>query len=510
MAQKAFPWAYGPAKGITGGKGGVVRFVSNKNDSGAGSFRTSVEDDVPAIVVFLVGGIFDLSSDIFIGSNKTILGGLCPGNAPTFRYRAVRIASGKSNIIIRYIRARVGDTSGLDLDSFTASNASNFIVDHSSFSWSVDEILSTVSGSNNFSIQNCIMSEALNASVHSQGRHAFGGIVGTVNVCFYRNLMAHFYERGPLISDNNDVFDMRNCFIYNWRQKPATGGINSKANLLNNYFKPGPTTTQTESGQPTWSPLWATNFLHPSQSNLDPLTLGKFYLEGNILEGTDLGTTVEDQWIGVKMFNTDFQTNHLDKTKNTDGEGNIVIHPLPTDWYENSEVTATQARDQCLAGAGASITRDVHDLRVVENATNGTTSFNGSVTGLFGLIDSQTDVGGWGAEVTTPDVLTGPSSHPLGKANYLPSWFVTKYGLDPDLNYIDSGNPSTAPHRFIFFENNTATNYKVTAPVGWENIVHHDVYDVLLFELNGEIDSLIDEIPIPPEQPRKKFAKKRI
>ena len=39
--------------------------------------------------------------------------------------------------------------------------------------------------------------------------------------------------------------------------------------------------------------------------------------------------------------------------------------------------------------------RDIIDARIANEVTNGTTTYQGSVSGISGLIDSQTDVGGW-------------------------------------------------------------------------------------------------------------------
>lgn len=483
MAQLAFPKAVGPAREVTGGKNGIVRYVTNNNDSGTGSFRTAVSDDVPAIVVFLVGGFFNLSSDIFIGSNKTILGAVCPGNAPTFRYRAVRIGSGKTNVILRYIRSRLGDTLGFSIDAFTASNATYFIVDHCSMSWSIDEILSTVSNCGNYSIQYCMITEALHSAGHVDGApHGFGGIVGTTNISFFKNIMAHFWERGPLIDGGADVFDMRNCLIYNWGQRPTRGGSLSKSNLVKNYFKPGPATTRVGVGSEV-----PANFLFPTGDG-SLSQYGKFYLEGNLLEGKDLGTTVDEQWGGVRLQNSTNQSLYLEDTKNKDEFGNIVIHPLPSDWYGDEEVTATQARDECLLKSGASATRDAVDVRIVNEITDGTATYNGSVTGFEGIIDSQNDVGGWGTVPSTPNVLTGDAPY------YIPQTIIDEFDLDMTKDYVSAGDPSTMPWKFIFFESGVATNYKTTAPTGWENIVHYHIMEVIQFKHDGQYSLLVSAL----------------
>ena len=73
MAQvPAFPGAEGYGRYVTGGRGGVVRHVTNLNDSGTGSFRAAVNGTAKKIVVFDVAGVIELNSDVSIGANTTI------------------------------------------------------------------------------------------------------------------------------------------------------------------------------------------------------------------------------------------------------------------------------------------------------------------------------------------------------------------------------------------------------------------------------------------------------
>lgn len=97
----AFPGAEGGGKYATGGRGGSVYYVTNLNDSGAGSFRDAVSKP-NRIVLFKVGGTIELKSDVPIQSNITIAGQTAPGGAG-ITLKNYKVGLCGSNIIMRYI-----------------------------------------------------------------------------------------------------------------------------------------------------------------------------------------------------------------------------------------------------------------------------------------------------------------------------------------------------------------------------------------------------------------------
>ena len=117
-----------------------MRHVTNLNDSGTGSFRSAVQGSTKKIVVFDVGGVIALKSDVNIGANTTIMGQTAPAPGITLRYYTVQ--PNGNNIIIRFIRFRRGQEKNVNdgADAIWARNKTGIILDHCSMSWSIDEV----------------------------------------------------------------------------------------------------------------------------------------------------------------------------------------------------------------------------------------------------------------------------------------------------------------------------------------------------------------------------------
>ena len=191
----AFPGAEGHGRYVTGGRGGNVIHVTNLNDSGTGSFRSAVSGSAKKIVVFDVGGVIELKSELKIGENTTILGQTAPNPGITLRYFTVRPGA---NNIIRYIRIRRGEEKDVNdgADATWQRGLKGLIWDHCSFSWSIDEIASFYDNQN-FTMQWCTLGEALANPGHSKGEHSYGGIWGGKGASFHHNFLCHMQNRVP-------------------------------------------------------------------------------------------------------------------------------------------------------------------------------------------------------------------------------------------------------------------------------------------------------------------------
>ena len=169
----AFPGAEGAGAHAAGGRGGRVIRVTNLDDSGPGSLRAAIEAEGPRILIFDVGGTIRLATPLVIRNpNITVAGQTAPGGGITVRDHVFEIAA--DDVVVRFIRARLGDESRVESDAFTISRGRRIIVDHVSAGWSIDETLSAGSDYEkpeddlrDVTVQWSIISESLKKSVHA-------------------------------------------------------------------------------------------------------------------------------------------------------------------------------------------------------------------------------------------------------------------------------------------------------------------------------------------------------
>jgi len=394
--QLAFPGAEGYGRFTTGGRGGVVIEVTNLEDSGPGSLRAAVEASEPRTVVFRVSGNISLNSKLEIKRGDiTIAGQTAPGDGICLRNHSLEVSA--SNVIIRYMRFRLGDVDSVQADALEGQSQRNIIIDHCSASWSVDECVSFYLNEN-MTLQWCLISESLRYSVHEKGPHGYGGIWGGKNgATFHHNLLAHHSSRNPRFNtgdrnpgENNDRnVDHRNNVIYNWASNSAYGGEGGWYNMVNNYYKYGP----------------ATRIQNRIVEPYDEVA--KWYIEGNYVHGNPDITA--DNWAGG------VQNVNVDRVR--------AYEPFP--YAPVITHTPENAFEVVLADAGASLKRDSIDSRIVHEARTGTATYGGQTGVGSGIIDSQTEVGGW-PELHTYDVPVDTDHD--GMAD---DWEVS-HGLDPD------------------------------------------------------------------------------
>jgi pectate lyase len=359
----AFPGAEGFGKYTTGGRGGKTIIVSNLNDDGEGSLRKAINTKGSRIVVFEVSGTIHLLSPLSIKGDITIAGQTAPGDGICIADYPVSL--GGNNIIIRYLRFRLGDRyqnkgmvpgSGHD-DALSGSRRNKIIIDHCSISWSTDECFS-VYGGDSTTLQWNLIAEPLNYSYHFEEgdsdweRHGFGGIWGGVHLTAHHNLFAHCNNRNPRFNGTRlgatkEFADFRNNVIYNWGGNNIYGGEDGHYNIINNYFKYGPVTSKNVRYR----------IVNPSKTN--ELPYGKWFVEGNYVD--DAKDVTKNNWLGIHIGNggteSDKRAAVMDKAFTTE--------PMPF-------VSATEAYEAVLKYAGASYKRDTLDERIINNVKNRT------------------------------------------------------------------------------------------------------------------------------------------
>lgn len=414
----AFPGAEGHGRYVTGGRGGEIRHVTTLLDDGktstTGTLRWAVNGNTEKTVVFDVGGIIELTRDLVIGANTTIAGQTAPAPGITIRYYTVR--PNGNNIIMRFIRIRRGEEREVDdgADATWCKERSNIILDHCSFSWSIDEIASYYDN-RNFSMQWCVLGEALANPGHSKGEHSYGGIWGGKCASFHHNMICHVQNRAPRLNgarygwqgyDTNkykntidaERVDLRNCVMYNWgRGNGAYAGMGGYHNIVNNYYKAGPATYNKTR---VFQCGHTTGTTDDNGKAIDPdgkWVYGHFYINGNYVTAAGSNAANYD-WNGVIV----------------DGDKNNVVRDTiklntPIETGEVTTHTAENAFTKVLAYAGASLNRDKVDARYMKEAKNGTTTYTGSatkagdgsaITHWPGIIDFVRDQGTYELEST--------------------------------------------------------------------------------------------------------------
>lgn len=416
----AFPTAEGYGKHTVGGRGGKVYEVTNLNDSGKGSLRAAVAASGSRTVVFRVSGTIQLNSDIRIKNpNITIAGQTAPGDGICLRGYPLMISA--DEVIIRYIRVRFGDESGKDADAISARYVKNLILDHVSASWSVDETMS-IYHCEDITVQWCMITESMFDSNHSKSQHGFGGIWGSNHSTYHHNLIAHHSSRNPRFASGCGDTDYRNNVLYNWGYRSCYGAeavqrgsdkfTFSNINMVANYYKPGPAT----------DPSRKAELAEPSSRGAKDK--GHWYVAENFIEGSPAVTA--DNWGGVRG-------------------SNFIKLNQPWDAMPINQQTAKAAFTSVLRNAGAILPkRDAVDSRVVQEARNGTATYEGvyktrkqvaEESKVTGIIDSQNDVGGW------PELKSASAPKDSDHDGISDDW-ETAHGLDP--NDVGDGNKAAA------------------------------------------------------------------
>lgn len=411
--QIAFPGAEGYGKWTVGGRGGRVLTVTNLNDSGEGSFRDAVEQTGARIVVFAVDGTIELKSPLRINNDSiTIAGQSAPGDGICLKDYPLVVNA--SNVIIRYIRVRVGDRYRLDSDGVGGGRygQKNVILDHLSVSWSIDECLS-IYKTENLTVQWCLVAHSLNTSVHTKGSHGFGGIWGGYKATFHHNLLANHASRNPRFSsvDGTKWVDYRNNVVYNWGFKTAYGGgHHAEINMVNNYYKPGPASQ------------------HHRLLDVAEDGTGRYYVAGNVMAGDDAVTRDNHSAItdcagkcyipGRKSAGPDSGISpEAIPTSGEECASCLVGSPFPSEpIHEDAPVVAYQ---RILESVGCSFSQDSYDREVLRQVREGIGTF-----GTNGIINSQEDVGGW-------PVLKAGKALKDTDGDGMPDDWESKHGLNP-------------------------------------------------------------------------------
>jgi hypothetical protein len=400
----AFPGAEGAGRLATGGRGGAVIKVTNLDDAGPGSLRAAVEAKGPRTVLFEVAGTIQLKTPLKITEPKlTLAGQTAPGGGITVRDQTLIVAA--DDVVIRFIRSRLGDESKTEGDAIWISKGRRIILDHVSASWSVDETLSASArydeagqGFYDLTVQWSIIADSLRHSIHAKGDHGYGSLIRGgrgAKISFHHNLWANHLARmprpgnydGPDKDPVGAFFEFRSNVFYNWGKGHAGYDADlatlSAYSFIDNAYVMGP-----DSEKPV--------AFHESNR------LAKAWFAGNSMNGV----VPEDPWSLVSGL----------QVPGYRQAGPIDVAPVKAD-------PAATAYERVLADAGASLFRDSVDARVVAGVRDKTGK----------QIDSQAQVGGW------PVLPTGAAAVDTD-GDGMPDAWEKAHGLNP--SKADGASPA--------------------------------------------------------------------
>lgn len=448
----AFPGAEGYGRYARGGRGGRVVEVNSLADYGSGAtpvpgtLRYAVEVETGArTIVFNVSGIITLTRRMSLNVNTpyvTLAGQTAPGKGICLRQFPLGL-SGAKDTIIRFLRNRPGNLSGETMDGGGLAGCDHSIMDHCSISWSIDEGFSS-RNAKNITLQRTLISEALNIAGHQNypagTKHGYAASIGGDIASFHHNLLAHCEGRNWSLAGGLDAagnfsgrLDIRNNVVYNWGGRSTDGGAH-QVNFVNNYYRAGA----------------ATDYFHVLNAQYENFPgTQQYWFDGNVRWRN--GTETTDQ-SALKTYS---------------GTINGGYSPWVTAPFFPSHVTTQTAGDAfrhvlCDTGCNQPVLDD-HDVRVVHESRDGTTTYTGSVSGDPGLPDSQTDVGGWedyGSETRPVDFDTDHDGMPnVWEAAHGLDPAVANNNADPDndgytqledyLNYLAGPHSSTAKNSTV-------------------------------------------------------------
>lgn len=454
----AFPGAVGQGAATVGGRGGDVYHVVNLSDYNEdkgepkieGSLRYAIRSaEGPRTIVFDVGGAIQLRATLGIRASKlTIAGQTAPGGITMWGYPLEVVNA--SDIVIRYVRVRTGDfnaraasvpraaqnpsagNGAKDLDAGSANGvdvgrSDRVILDHVSAAWGMDETLS-VTLSRNVTVQHTIIAESLNHSFHPKGPHGYGTLIrgeltpadqaaGVGGYTFYGNLWALHRARNPSIGGQQRLapgqpeserrrtdVNIVNNVVYGWGDQPThrsdLGEV--RINLIGNYYVNGRANK-------------SDYVFHEANAGRTQL-----YQRGN-MQDSDQDGVHNGTLVG--------QADDIQRTFRQFDAKDMLIgpsHGKPFNFFavvDGRVLSADEAYARVVKKAGASLTRDAIDTRIVDCVIHRTGS----------LIDSQQifrDPHG-----VLPGIDDLPSRHRADDFDTdkdgMPNEFELLHGLDP-------------------------------------------------------------------------------
>ncbi len=402
-----------------------VHLVSNRNNSGSGSFRSAIDATSPDafdVIVFRTGGIITLNARIYAPRQSSCLyiaGQTAPGGgvlvrAPDVPDNILRFynVSGTNNVVVRYMRMRHGrdfvmhggdHCGGCRNLGFTGEGGGHRIIyDHLSLSWGLDGNLgvwrmdSTAAHTREFTVQRSLIAEPWrqhSTSFLLGGTNSQDAGRGVYQISVHHNLFANSGQRNPEVEVGDAEnypdrgIEIVNNVQYNWTGRPISGRKQSVIDIVNNYSKPGPATEVFVHRHMYENDSW------PTAPWPDP----SIHISGNVMEGRSFPS----QWNMIRDWY------NLSRELPSRMHRSTRLSPAP---YPVTVHAATEAYSRVLADVGANrrlacdgswvAAQDAVDARIIDQVERN--------SGPSVLYQNVSEAGGW------PTIATGT---PCGDAD---------------------------------------------------------------------------------------------
>ncbi len=274
--------------------------VTNLQDDGSGSLRSALAQKGPRVIVFEVGGVIPLKSDLRIRNpNVTIAGQTAPGAGITITGGSLRINT--HDVVVQHIAVRPGpadsakvndNRDGISINGQGKNASYSVRVENVSVGWSVDEALSTwYATTRAVTIRNSIVAEALRSAGHSKGQHSMGLLVGTrtTGIEVTGNLLASNIHRNPVMGAGSSAFVANNYIVnpglnaihfYSHDGSKKISRDPTLATVVENVVVAGPSTSKGMNAVR----------IPPDMAKLSPDA--RLFIEGNLLKGRDANAAI--------------------------------------------------------------------------------------------------------------------------------------------------------------------------------------------------------------------------
>jgi pectate lyase len=350
----AAPIAAGTATHGGAVMGAAIVRVTSLADSGPGTLRAAVQTSGPKVIVFDVGGVIHLDSDLKLSTPQTTIAGQSAPAPVTLTGASLRLRA--NDLVVQHIAVRPGPGASAEIngnrDAVTIGGGtrpvSDIRLENVSLSWSVDGGLDVAGDVRNVVVRDSIIAEALRNAGHPKGDHSMGMLInlGSQAVAVTGNLFAANMFRNPVIARGSSVL-----VGYNLIADPAE-------NAIHFYDASGP------------APLQAS-------------VIGNVVVPGRDTDSNVTAVQIPDDMAGRLSDAAIYLADNQAPAGTVTNRGNFILAATPPVTLEQNP--PADVRTSVLKYAGARpAARDAVDARIVSQAA----------AGSLKIIDKPADVGG--------------------------------------------------------------------------------------------------------------------